>query len=84
MKKTASSPALSRTSASQPAEREKKRPALASVAELTAVIAEFNRAHDLDLRDVRAAGQPNEFLDELYQAASSAARRLRRKLRVES
>ena len=55
----------------------------ATVAELIAVIAEFNRAHDLDLKHKLPAGTPNPLLDNLYIAATAAAKSLQPFMAVE-
>lgn len=52
-----------------------------TIAQLLAVIAEYNRAHELDLAEAArggiTAGGKNEFLEELYFAAAKAAKALR-------
>lgn len=54
-----------------------KSPKPATVAELIAVIAEFNKAHELLIREGKlAAGKENPLFDALYQCATTAAKSL--------
>jgi hypothetical protein len=57
-----------------------------TIAQLLAVIAEYNKAHELDLAELNNGAVvhgANEFLENLYFAAASAARALRPIMSVE-
>ncbi len=55
----------------------------ATVTELLATVDAFNKAHELDLRDVRSRGKANPFLENLYEAATNAAKSLQPLVKVE-
>jgi len=57
------------------------KPKTPSITQLLAVISEYNRAHELDLAELHAGAVngavKNDFLENLYLAASAAAATLR-------